>query len=160
MDLLRKLPAPLRRAARLLFVNQLRLRWQGGPRLEFAARDEPAAQDAEPAALKAQRELAAMQQELAVVLDDMPELREELRHLVYVEQALLHEGLEALYTMPLDVLQRALDQFEGLVTNWSSPGLANLRSKMAVAVGQREADPEGLASRRSAVRPVSGLRGG
>ena len=41
------------------------------------------------------------------------------------------------------MLQRALEQLEGLVTNWSPVGLANLRSKMAVAIIDREQmDPE------------------
>jgi len=41
------------------------------------------------------------------------------------------------------VLQRALDQLEGLVTNWSPRGLAGLRSRMAVAIIDREhMDPQ------------------
>jgi hypothetical protein len=36
------------------------------------------------------------------------------------------------------VLQHALAQLEGLVTNWSPVGLASLRSKMAVAIIDRD----------------------
>jgi hypothetical protein len=79
--------------------------------------------------------------QLAVVLDEVPETRETLRHLVFLEHALKKKGLKALKKMPLDVLRRALEQFEGLVTNWSPEGLANLRSKMAVTVIDRETDP-------------------
>ncbi|MCK7490381.1 MAG: hypothetical protein MZW92_00100 [Comamonadaceae bacterium] len=64
-------------------------------------------------------------------------------------------GFEALHKVPLDVLQRALEQLEGLVVNWSPAGLANLRSKMAVAVIDREhmdpAKPKADAYRTSAV---------
>lgn len=141
--MLRRLFSPLRHAARLFFFSQLRLRWRGGPRLEFGLRGDAHAPSTEQlAARQAERELAAMRQELAQALDEMPDLRDELRHLAYFEQALLQEGLQALHAVPLDVLQRALDQFEGLVTNWSPAGLASLRSKMAVAILQRETEPE------------------
>ena len=60
-----------------------------------------------------------------------------------VEQALAKKGVRALRKLPLDVLRRALDQLEGLVTNWSPVGLAALRSKMAVTIIERDAtDPE------------------
>ena len=35
-------------------------------------------------------------------------------------------------------LRRALAQFEAIVTNWSQPDLADLRSRMAVAVSTRD----------------------
>jgi hypothetical protein len=68
----------------------------------------------------------------------MPETRQTMRHLVFVEQALAKKGLKALHKLPLDVLQHALAQLEGLVTNWSPVGLASLRSKMAVAIIDRD----------------------
>lgn len=143
--MLRLLLSPLRRAARFFFLSQLQLRWRGGPRLAFGVRADAGAPSPEAlAAQRAQRELALMQQELAQALDELPDLREELRHLAYFEQALLHDGLLALHAVPLDVLQRALDQFEGLVTNWAPAGLATLRSKMAVAVIERENEPDDL----------------
>jgi hypothetical protein len=88
-------------------------------------------------------ELHTMRCELAALLNELPETRQTMRHLVFVEQALARKGLRALHKLPLDLLQRALDQLEGLVTNWSPAGLANLRSKMAVAIIDREhMDPE------------------
>jgi hypothetical protein len=68
----------------------------------------------------------------------VPETRATLKQLVFVEHALQKKGLRALHKLPLPVLQKALEQFEGLVTNWSPAGLANLRSKMAVAIIDRE----------------------
>ncbi|MEO5733709.1 MAG: hypothetical protein ABIN96_17035, partial [Rubrivivax sp.] len=84
--------------------------------------------------------------------------RPTLRHLVFVEHALAKKGLRALHKLPLDVLQRALEQLEGMVTNWSPTGLASLRSRMAVAIIDREhMDPEAEADayRTSAVLDAS-----
>lgn len=83
-------------------------------------------------------ELQRMRRELTDLLNEDLTLRNELRHLAFVEGALGTAGLDALYQVPVDVLKTALDQFEGLVTNWSPEGLACLRSKMAVAVRERE----------------------
>lgn len=76
--------------------------------------------------------------QLGELLDAMPGSRKTLRHLRVVEKALHREGLRVLHAVPLDVLQHALEQLEGLVSNWSPVGLANLRSKMAVAIIDRE----------------------
>lgn len=103
---------------------------------------------------KQREELALIVKQLRELLGELPESRQTLRHLVFVEQALAKKGLRSLHKLPLDVLQRALEQLEGLVTNWSPVGLANLRSKMAVAVLDREHhDPqaEGDAYRTAAV---------
>lgn len=86
----------------------------------------------------AKQELALMRKQLAELLDELPETRQALRHLVFVEHAIGKHGLKALHKLPVDVLERALSQFEGLVTNWSPVGLASLRSKMAVAVIDRD----------------------
>jgi hypothetical protein len=138
MSIVRKTLSPLRAAADLLFRRQLRFGWRGGPRLTLvdpAAATGPAAEML--AAERLHAECQQMRQELAAVLDELPGLREALRHLAWVEQALMQRGLAALDEVPLAVLEQALDQFEGLVSNWSPRGLAALRSKMAVAVGER-----------------------
>lgn len=83
-------------------------------------------------------EFALMRRQLADLLDELPESRAALKHLVFVEQALAKRGLKALHKLPLEVLEKALLQLEGLVTNWSPVGLASLRSKMAVAIIDRE----------------------
>ncbi|MDO9075753.1 MAG: hypothetical protein Q7U73_21100 [Rubrivivax sp.] len=90
------------------------------------------------AARLAKQELALMRQQLAELLDELPETRQTLRHLVFVEHAIRKHGLKALHKLPVDVMERALSQFEGLVTNWSPVGLASLRSKMAVAIIDRD----------------------
>lgn len=90
------------------------------------------------AARAAKQELALMRQQLAELLDELPETRQTLRHLVFVEHAIVKHGLKALHKLPVDVMERALSQFEGLVTNWSPVGLASLRSKMAVAIIDRD----------------------
>jgi hypothetical protein len=137
---------PLRRAAQAFFRSDLKLRRkEGGVRLVLSDRiKDPVARvspAADPMTDKYKLELKLMLDQLAEVLDEVPGTREALRHLVFVEHALTKKGLKALRKMPLDVLRRALDQFEGLVTNWSPAGLANLRSKMAVTVIDRETDP-------------------
>ncbi len=87
---------------------------------------------------RTKQELVLMREQLAELLDELPETRDTLRHLVFVEQALVKSGLRALRKLPVKVLERALSQLEGLVTNWSPVGLAALRSKMAVAIIDRE----------------------
>jgi hypothetical protein len=98
---------------------------------------------AELALKKDTAELALMLEQLRALLAELPQARQTLRHLVFVEQALAKKGLRALHKLPLEVLQRALEQLEGLVINWSPAGLASLRSKMAVAIIDREhMDPD------------------
>jgi hypothetical protein len=109
---------------------------------------------AELAQQKEAAEVALMLEQLQGLLAELPEARQTLRHLDFVEQALQKKGLRALHRLPLEVLQRALEQLEGLVTNWSPVGLANLRSKMAVAIIDREhmdPDAEADAYRTAAV---------
>jgi hypothetical protein len=140
MAFLPKTLKPIGQAAHLFFRSQLRLRLRGGLRVEFAE-SGPAASDSPAARADAARraEFASMVGELAQCLDADPDIRPELRHLAYLETALLQQGLLALDTVPLDVLHKALDQFEGLVSNWAPRGLATLRSKMAVALNERSA---------------------
>ncbi|GAB1390090.1 MAG: hypothetical protein AMXMBFR78_08730 [Rubrivivax sp.] len=108
-------------------------------------------------ALKAQQELQAMQRSLAALLDEMPENRATLRHLAFIEYALARKGGRALAKVPYDVLQRALEQFEGVVTNWSDEGLATLRSKMAVTLIEREAEPAEAAEPAAAQRATTAM---
>jgi hypothetical protein len=160
--------SPLRHAAAAFFKHDLALR--KGDRgveivLEVRTATEPKAKKPSRAELttrKERDELGLMLQQLAALLNELPETRQTMRHLVFVEQALAKKGLKALHKLPVDVLQRALEQIEGLVTNWSPVGLASLRSKMAVAIIDREhmdPDAEADAYRTAAVldtepRPV------
>jgi hypothetical protein len=144
--------SPLRHAATAFFKHDLALRrGASGVELVLEERSEDPARPARPsrqsraemAERKIREEGAVILQQLAALLDEQPETRQTLRHLVFVEQALGKKGLRALHKLPLNVLQRALEQLEGLVTNWSPVGLASLRSKMAVAILDREHhDPE------------------
>ena len=155
MRALFKLFNPIRQAAAAFFRHDLALRRDSGalhivlePKASSRAPSKAPAKPkkgsrAEDAARKDKQELAQILQQLGGLLDEVPETRGALRYLVFIEQALKKKGLRALHKLPLDVLQRALEQLEGLVTNWSPVGLASLRSKMAVAVIDREhTDPE------------------
>jgi len=98
---------------------------------------------AEAAAAKDREALELIRAQLSALLDELPETRHTMRHLAFVEQALGKKGLRALDKLPLELMRHALDQFEGLVTNWSPVGLAGLRAKMAVAILTRETmDPD------------------
>ena len=188
MTTLARMMSPLRRAAQAFFQSDVKLRREdGGVRLVLADRmADPVVRvptAAERLAEKQKQELQLMLSQLAEVLGEMPDTRETLRHLVFVDEvhrfnksqqdaflpyvedgtvcfigattenpsfeinsALLSRArVYVLRSLTADdlqqVLRRALDQFEGLVTNWSPEGLANLRSKMAVTVIDRETDP-------------------
>lgn len=150
---------PLRQAATAFFKHDVTLRrGDKGVKLVLeqkapaTPRATPQAED--PARRKAKEELALMREQLAALLSEVPETRRTLLALVAVEQALNKKGLRALRKLPLSVLRRGLDQFEGLVTNWSPVGLATLRSKMAVLILEREgedADDDGDAYHTAAV---------
>lgn len=144
-----KLLNPLRKAAAAFFKHDLALRRDSaGLQIVLEHRPEPlekpkkakksVSEEAAARKQKQKQELALVHQHLGALLAEVPESRSALRHLVFVERALQKKGLRALQKLPVDVLQRALEQLEGLVTNWSAEGLANLRSKMAVAILERE----------------------
>lgn len=120
------------------------------PRRDRAGRRGPSRPEA--AALKEQQQSQRMQASLARLLDGLPANRTALRQLAFIEHALAKKGLRGLTKVPYDVLRQALDQFEGLVTNWSDDGLALLRSKMAVMLIERE--PEARATPAPAASPA------
>ncbi len=145
------LTRPFRRAYALIFRRHVTLHVaEGGVRVMLQDRPTTPTRDrpptrAELAARKEQQEFRLMQQQLSELLDDLPETRSTLRHLVFVEKALERKGLRALQKLPVEVLQRALDQLEGMVVNWSPTGLAALRSRIAVVIIDRDnplASPE------------------
>lgn len=140
-----KLFDPLRHAAAAFFKYDLALRHDAAGlhialehRLDAGDKRHPDSPRQDAAARKQKQELALIHEHLGALLAEVPESRSTLRHLVFVEQAVQKKGLRSLHKLPLEVLQRALEQLEGLVTNWSPEGLANLRSKMAVAILDRE----------------------
>jgi hypothetical protein len=133
-----------RRAYALIFRRHVSLQVaEGGVRVTL--QDRPAALNrdrpptrAELAARKAQQEFHLMQQQLTELLNELPETRSTLRHLVVVERAMERKGLRALESLPVELLRRALDQLEGMVMNWSPTGLAALRSRIAVLIIERD----------------------
>lgn len=82
---------------------------------------------------------SAMQMELHHLLGQHRQARHLMRHLGYVERSLGLAGPEALNELPLDVLVKASGQLERLVTDWSRPGLAELRLRLSMAIADREA---------------------
>jgi hypothetical protein len=144
MSALTKIVNPLRQAAAAFFKHDVALKREPEglhivlearePERKLSKRDA----QAEAARKREKQELALVVDQLGALLAEYPEARSTLRHLVFVEGSVRKKGLKILHKLPLDVLQRALEQLEGLVTNWSPEGLANLRSKMAVAILDRE----------------------
>jgi hypothetical protein len=159
MTFFQRLTAPLREVAHVVFRQDVHLRRDEG-RLRVVL-DEPKGSTrprklsrAEQKDRKDSQELALMREQLAALLDQSPGTRQTMRHLEMVERALEKKGQRALHKVPLEVLEKALAQMEGMVTNWSPVGLAALRSKMAVAIIDREhmdPDAEADAYRTSAV---------
>ena len=151
MQSIRQLLLPFKHAVVAFFRHDLALR-RSRRGLEVVlrerthkglAKDAKGGSRADLRSAQEREELKQMLLELHTLLDEQPGSRHTMRHIVFVQQALQKRGLRALHKVPLDVLQRALEQFEGLVTNWTPVGLANLRSKMAVAVIDREhMDPD------------------
>ena len=143
--------APVRRLAAAFFQHDLALRReQGQVHVVLAERGTQSRQKAPSAVPREEverrrrhEEMMLVRTELAALLNELTETRNTMRHLVLVEQAIAKKGLKVLHKLPLEILQRAHEQLENLVTNWSPAGLANLRSKMAVAIIDREhMDPE------------------
>jgi hypothetical protein len=138
---------PLKQIVDAIFRHDLALRRDAqGVRVVLQSRDANGARRPSPdelAAAAQKQEIQLMRCQLAALLDERPETRNTLRHLAFVDQALGKKGLRALDKLPLDLMRHALEQIEGLVTNWSPVGLANLRAKMAVAIIRRESmDPD------------------
>ena len=134
----RALAAPLR-MARGVLLSSVRLKRVGANiHVQLTPTHAPAAP---PAVVdKATLELQAMREDLKQLLDAHPMTRNLMRHLVYVDAALQRQGVAALSEVPVEVLDKAVEQLESLVTNWSNVRLADLRSKMSVAVVQRSRD--------------------
>lgn len=133
---------PLKQVVDAIFRHDLALRRDAhGVRVVLSDRStggKARPSPAEEAAAKERQEVDLMRNQLETLLDERPETRNTMRHLAFVDQALGKKGLRALDKLPLELMRHALDQLEGLVTNWSPVGLASLRAKMAVAIIKRE----------------------
>jgi hypothetical protein len=93
-------------------------------------------------------ELQKVRQHLSEVLDQHPQAREVMKYVRALERGLHKKGRFALDDLPVDVIRRALEQLDTLVTDWSLEGLATLRSKAAVAIAGRELVEAERAERR------------
>jgi hypothetical protein len=131
--------APIHFIARILF-SDLRLEREGRNLHIRIAATTP---DHEPHALtgRAIAEAAPLRAALKELLDSHPLARKVLSQLRYFECALRAQGLAALAGVPVEVLAVALKQLDSIVANWSNRHLADLRSKMAIAVLNRSEDP-------------------
>jgi len=83
-------------------------------------------------------DLHGMLRELTALLDAHEGSRRVFRYLAHFEQRLASKGLRVLDEMSVKHLRRALAQFEAIITDWSPANLADLRSRMAVAVSVRD----------------------
>jgi hypothetical protein len=90
-----------------------------------------------------------MRSELKELLGRCPGAREVLPHLAGVEHALKTQGLSAFDTLPPRILQRACAQLESVLAEPASAGLAELRSRIGVALMAHE-EREQAAARRAA----------
>ena len=73
-----------------------------------------------------------MRRELYTLLQRHPASRQMMRHLDVIERTLRRTGIEAVEALPVKVLARGLDELEAVVWDWSQPGLAEVRSRLAV----------------------------
>lgn len=83
-----------------------------------------------------------MRRALYDLLQQHPSSRQLMRHLDLVERTLRHEGYGAVEALSVRVIAKALTQLEKLVWDWSTPGLAELRSRLAVMVKSRQLEAE------------------
>ena len=92
-----------------------------------------------------------MRRDLYELMQQHPSSRQLMRHLDLVERTLRHEGYTAVEALPVRVIAKALTQLERLVWDWSAPGLAELRSRLAVMVKNRQPEAEQDAANTAAL---------
>jgi hypothetical protein len=131
--------APLRFVSWLLF-SDVRLEREGKNLILKLAAKASIAQHPAPVD-KITVEALTLRAALKSLLDAHSMTRRVMRHLAFFEGALAIHGLRAMSEVPVEVISVAVEQLEALVSNWSNPGLAGLRSKMAVAIVDRSRDP-------------------
>ena len=83
-----------------------------------------------------------MRRDLYGLMQQHPGSRQLMRHLDLVERTLRREGYGAVEALSIRVITKALGQLEKLVWDWSTPGLAELRSRLAVMVKSRQLEAE------------------
>jgi len=78
-----------------------------------------------------------MRRDLYTLLERHPASRQTMRHLDVIERTLRRIDIDAVEALPVKVLAKGLDELEALVWDWSTLGLAELRSRLAVTVKRR-----------------------
>lgn len=81
--------------------------------------------------------MRAMRDELRAELANNAAQGRAFVHLARFERKFSKRGLYALDEVPIDLLRRAVADFEAMIRNWSSAALADLRSRMAVSLADR-----------------------
>ncbi|WP_372526733.1 hypothetical protein [Piscinibacter sp.] len=126
---------------KLVFATPIRVQ-RRGQNLRLVFDDKPPRTPAapEPVGTPSTQDvsLRAMRKALRHLLDQHADVRRVMRHLCHLESALKRSGDQAFDELPVELLRTALTQFEGLVTDWSPGGLAELRSRLAVSVMAQE----------------------
>lgn len=147
MPLLKRLFSPLRKGLVAFFSHHVSLKPadRGGKGLKLVLEERKPGKTGPKRLtredIKAQKERELVEQmlgELDGLFNEHPGSRKTLRHLASLQKAVRKEGLPVINRVPIELLQRSLNQLEGMVTNWSPVGLATLRSKIAVAIIDRE----------------------
>ncbi len=90
------------------------------------------------------RQQRLMRRDLFRLMEQHADSRRLMRHLGLVERTLRKSGLAAVERLPRAVLAQALVQLELLVRDWSSDGLADMRSRMAMMLRDRPATNDTL----------------
>jgi len=129
---------PFRFIARLLF-SDVRLE-RDGKNLHIRIAATAPGVGPHELADKAIAAAAPLKTALNKLLDSHRMTRQVMRHLAYLEKALATQGFQALSEVPVEVLVASLEQLDSIISNWSNHHLAELRSKMAVAVMERSRD--------------------
>lgn len=83
-------------------------------------------------------EVDTVRRHLSEVLDQHPQARDVMKYVRVLERGLEKKGRFALDDLPVEVIRRALEQLDPLVSDWSATGLSTLRSKAAVAIASRD----------------------
>ena len=92
-----------------------------------------------------------MRRDLYELMQQHPTSRQLMRHLDLVERTLRHEGYAAVEALPVRVIAKSLTQLEKLVWDWTPVGLAELRSRLAVMVKNRQPEAEQEAASTAAL---------
>lgn len=92
-----------------------------------------------------------MRRDLYELMEQHPGSRKLMRHLDMVERCLRREGYAAVEALPVRVITKALAQLENLVRDWTKTGLAELRSRLAVMVKNRQPEAEQDAASTAAI---------